>query len=151
TKICFPRQPEEGWSVRAQLFDPNGKAVFAEPLISNVRVGPHGTLGRLQAQFNKLLEKPLLWSADLPHLYTVLVTLIDPAGQAIESTANRIGFRSVEVRDRNLLINGKRVLIKGVNRHDHHDTKGKALDRETMRLDALTMKRFNFNAVRTSH
>ena len=50
-----------------------------------------------------------------------------------------------------LLVNGKRVLIKGVNRHDHHDTKGKALDRETMRLDAVTMKRFNFNAVRTSH
>jgi beta-galactosidase len=151
TKVCFPRQPEEGWSVRAQLFDPNGKAVFAEPLVSSVRVGPHGTLGRLQAQFNELLEKPLLWSADLPNLYTVLVTLVDPAGQAIESTATRIGFRSVEVRDRNLLINGKRVLIKGVNRHDHHETKGKALDRETMRLDALTMKRFNFNAVRTSH
>jgi beta-galactosidase len=50
-----------------------------------------------------------------------------------------------------LLVNGKRVLIKGVNRHDHHDTKGKALDRATMRLDAVTMKRFNFNAVRTSH
>jgi beta-galactosidase len=81
----------------------------------------------------------------------LIVTLIDPKGRAVESTGTRIGFRSVEVRDRMLLVNGKRVLIKGVNRHDHHDTKGKALDRETLRLDALTMKQFNINAVRTSH
>ena len=69
----------------------------------------------------------------------------------MESTSTRVGFRSIEVRDRMLLINGKCVRINGVNRHDHHETKGKALDRETIRLDALLMKRFNFNAVRTSH
>lgn len=151
TKVGFPRQPEEGWSVRAQLFDPKGTAIFPQPLATRVLVGPHGTLGRLYAEFDRLIEKPLLWSSDLPHLYTVAISLHDPQGVAVEHTATRIGFRSVEVRDRLLLINGKRVLIKGVNRHDHHDTKGKALDRETLRLDALTMKRFNFNAVRTSH
>ncbi len=151
TKVGFPRQPEEGWSVCAQLFDPKGKTVFSQPLQSAVIVGPHGTLGRLQAEFDQLIDKPLLWSADLPHLYTAVVTLLNPQGAAVEHTASRIGFRSVEVRDRLLLINGKRVLIKGVNRHDHHETKGKALDRETLRLDALTMKQFNFNAVRTSH
>ncbi|HEY8965518.1 MAG TPA: glycoside hydrolase family 2 TIM barrel-domain containing protein, partial [Candidatus Methylacidiphilales bacterium] len=86
-----------------------------------------------------------------PNLYRLVVTLKDKAGKAVDHTSTRIGFRSVEVRDRNLLVNGKRVLIKGVNRHDHHDTKGKALDRETMRLDAVRMKQFNFNAVRTSH
>ena len=80
-----------------------------------------------------------------------MVTLKNPKGATVEITTTRLGFRSIEVRDRMLLINGKRVLIKGVNRHDHHDTKGKALDRETLRLDAVTMKRFNVNAVRTSH
>ena len=93
----------------------------------------------------------MVWSADLPNLYQIVVTLKSPEGKVIESTSTRVGFRSVEVRDRMLLINGKRVLIKGVNRHDHHDTKGKGLDRDTMRLDGLMMKRHNFNAVRTSH
>jgi beta-galactosidase len=150
-KIGFPRQPEEGWLVEAQLFDPRGKAIFERPLRSTIPAGEAFAWPRLQAEFDEPIKKPLLWSAELPHLYTVVVTLKNPEGNGIESTATRIGFRSVEVKDRMLLVNGKRVLIKGVNRHDHHDTKGKALDRETMRLDAVTMKRFNFNAVRTSH
>jgi len=150
-RIGFPRQPEEGWVVEAQLFDPKGNAVFEKALASNVPVGPPCTISRLQAEFNEPVEKPLLWSTEMPHLYTVVVTLKNREGETVESTATRIGFRSIEVKDRSLLINGRRVLIKGVNRHDHHESKGKALDRETLRLDALTMKRFNFNAVRTSH
>ena len=150
-KIGFPRQPEEGWLVEAQLFDPKGKAIFKRPLQSTVPAGDPFAWPRLQAEFNEPVKNPLLWSAELPHLYTVVVTLKSPEDKIIESTATRVGFRSVEVKDRMLLVNGKRVLIKGVNRHDHHDTKGKALDRETMRLDAVTMKRFNFNAVRASH
>jgi beta-galactosidase len=150
-KIGFPRQPEEGWLVEAQLFDPKGKAIFKRPLQATVPAGDPFAWPRLQAEFNEPVKNALLWSAELPHLYTVVVTLKSPEDKSIESTASRVGFRSVEVKDRMLLVNGKRVLIKGVNRHDHHDTKGKALDRETMRLDAVTMKRFNFNAVRTSH
>jgi beta-galactosidase len=150
-KIGFPRQPEEGWLVEAQLYDPKGKAIFKRPLRSTVPVGDPFNWPRLQAEFDEPVKKPLLWSAELPHLYTVVVTLKAPEGKDIEFTATRVGFRSVEVKDGTLLVNGKRVLIKGVNRHDHHDTKGKALDRETMQLDAVTMKRFNFNAVRTSH
>jgi beta-galactosidase len=150
-KIGFPRQPEEGWLVEAQLFDPKGKTIFKKPLRSIVPAGNAFAWPRLQAEFDEPVKKPLLWSAELPHLYTVVVTLKSPEGKSIESTATRLGFRSVEVKDRMLLVNGRRVLIKGVNRHDHHDTKGKALDRETMRLDAVTMKRFNFNSVRASH
>jgi len=150
-KVGFPGQPEEKWQVEAQLFDPKGKAVLKKSLHAVVPVGKHGSWPRLQAEFDVPVKKPLLWSAELPHLYKLVVTLKSPQGKVVESTSTRIGFRSIEVRDRMLLVNGKRVLIKGVNRHDHHDTKGKALDRETMRLDAVTMKRFNFNAVRTSH
>ena len=147
----FPGQSEKGWSVEAQLFDPKGKAVFKKKLEAPVTVGLWGARHQQQANFEAEVKKPLLWSAELPHLHTLVVTLKNPLGAAIESTATRIGFRSVEVRERNLLINGKRVLIHGVNRHDHHDTKGKGLDRETLRLDALLMKRYNFNAVRCSH
>ena len=147
----FPRQPEEGWSVEARLFDPKGRPVFKKSLEAPVKVRASSERFRLQANFDQEVKKPLVWSAEIPHLYTLVVTLRNPKGEAVESTSTRVGFRSVEVRDRNLLVNGKRVLIHGVNRHDHHETKGKGLDRETMRLDAVTMKRFNFNAVRCSH
>ena len=147
----FPGSPEEGWSVEAQLYDPRGKAVFTKGLRAEVPAGHPATLSRLEAWIDHAVPRPLLWSAELPHLYTVVVTLRDPRGTAVETTAVRLGFRSVEVRDRMLLVNGRRVLIKGVNRHDHHDTKGKALDRATLRLDAVTMKQCNVNAVRCSH
>jgi beta-galactosidase len=150
-RVDFPAQPEEGWKIEARLFDPAGKAVLAKPLAAPVPAGSKGAWSRLQAVFDHAVRRPQPWSAEQPNLYTLVVTLKDPNGSAIESTSTRVGFRTIEVRDRMLLINGRRVLIKGVNRHDHHDTKGKALDRETMRLDALTMKRFNVNAVRTSH
>ncbi|HEX4140453.1 MAG TPA: glycoside hydrolase family 2 TIM barrel-domain containing protein [Candidatus Methylacidiphilales bacterium] len=150
-RIGFPAQPEEGWKVEARLFDPAAKAVFAKPLQALIPLGEKGAWPRLQAQFNEPVRKPQAWSAEHPNLYRLVVTLKDPKGNVVESTSARVGFRTIEVRDRKLLINGQRVLIKGVNRHDHHDTKGKALDRETLRLDALTMKRFNVNAVRTSH
>lgn len=150
-KLGFPRQPEAGWKVTAQVIDPAGKALFKQPLQSEVSVGSPFHWPRLEVNFDELVKKPLLWSSETPHLYKVVVTLLDPKGRAVESTATRFGFRSIEIGNRNLLINGKRILIKGVNRHDHHDTKGKAIDRETMLLDAVTMKQNNFNAVRTSH
>lgn len=150
-KVGFSGQPEEGWSVAVRLFDPTGSPVFKKALLCPVQVGSPNSCFRLQACFDEPVMKPLLWSAESPSLYKVVVTLRDQNGRDVESTATRIGFRSVVVRDRQLLVNGKRVMIHGVNRHDHHETKGKALDRETMRLDALTMKRFNFNAVRCAH
>jgi beta-galactosidase len=150
-KVGFPDQPEAGWKVEAALFDPTGKAVLKRPLSVLVPVGDHGDWPRLEAHFDAAIKNVLAWSAELPRLYRLVLTLKDGAGKAVESTSLRIGFRTVEVRERKLLVNGRRVLIKGVNRHDHHETKGKALDRATLRLDAVTIKQFNFNAVRTSH
>ena len=150
-KVSFPRQPEAGWKVEAQVLDAKGKPVFAKPLRGEVPLGIHGSWPRLHVEFDERVRRPLIWSAETPHLYRIVVSLKNPKGRVVETTATRIGFRSVEVRDRQLLINGRRVLIKGMNRHDHHDTKGKAVDRATMRLDAVTMKRFNVNAVRAAH
>lgn len=150
-RVSFPRQPESGWTVSAQVFAPSGRAVFARPLQAEVPVGRHGAWPRLEVRFDEAVKRPALWSAETPHLHTLVVTLKDPDGRAVEHASARIGFRSVEVRDRMLLVNGRRVLIHGVNRHDHHETKGKALDRETLRLDAELMKRHNFNAVRCAH
>ena len=91
------------------------------------------------------------WSAEQPALYRVIVELVDPQGRAAAIGAVRCGFRSVEIVGRDLLVNGERVMIRGVNRHDHHPDRGKAVTVEDMRADLVLMKRHNVNAVRCSH
>jgi beta-galactosidase len=92
-----------------------------------------------------------LWSAELPHRYRVMVQLESPEGDIVESVQVFTGFRHIEIRDRNLLINGQRVIFQGVNRHDHHPVRGKAVTLEDMRADVVAMKLHNVNAVRCSH
>ena len=91
------------------------------------------------------------WSSELPRLYELEVTLRRPDATVADRTLIRIGFRSVEVRGRDLLINGERVLIRGVNRHDFDQHSGRVISRDSMRADLVAMKRHGFNAVRTSH
>ncbi|MFA6960877.1 MAG: glycoside hydrolase family 2 TIM barrel-domain containing protein [Opitutaceae bacterium] len=142
----------QGISAEIRLLDPKGREVFQKPL-----TGTHeGREKRwncnplhLRIDLGSSVARPQLWSHETPVLYTLLVTLKTPDGTT--HTATRIGFRRVEIRDRDLLINGKRVLIKGVNRHDHHPDFGKAVPYDTLVKDVTLMKQFNFNAVRTSH
>jgi len=91
------------------------------------------------------------WSAELPNLYELEVLLRRPDGGVADRTIVRVGFRSIEVRGRDLLINGERVFIRGVNRHDFDQHSGRVISRESMRADPVAMKRHGFNAVRTSH
>ena len=91
------------------------------------------------------------WSAEKPFLYNLVLTLKGSDGEVIESIARKTGFRSVEIKDGQLLVNGKYVYLKGVNYHEHHDLTGHVVDRETMTRDITLMKRNNINAVRTSH
>jgi beta-galactosidase len=135
--------------VEAQLYDPDGKQVFKKPLAGEVEMARGCKQGHFQAVLRSSVKNPQLWSHESPTLYTLVVTL--QASEGISHTSVKIGFRHIAIGQRNLLINGKRVLIKGVNRHDHHDTLGKAVPYEMMRRDALLMKQFHFNAVRTSH
>ena len=91
------------------------------------------------------------WSAESPKLYEIEFELIDPQGKSLEVITQRIGFRSVQVRGKELLVNGKPIIIYGVNRHDFNKETGRVLTRELMRADLLELKRWNFNAIRTSH
>ena len=91
------------------------------------------------------------WSAESPTRYRVTAELLDPDGNVVEAHTQLVGFRSVEVRDRRLLVNGEPVWIFGVNRHDHHPTRGKAVTVDDMRDDLLAMRRHNITAVRCSH
>lgn len=91
------------------------------------------------------------WSAEVPTLYPLRVVLRAPTGEVAEEVALRIGFRRVEIRGLDLLMNGRRVFIRGVNRHDFDPATGRVIAPEAMRADLVQMKRFGFNAVRTSH
>ena len=91
------------------------------------------------------------WSAELPNLYTLNIELIDPQGTVIEVSQQRIGFRSIVIKGQDFLVNGQPIIFYGINRHDFNRFTGRALTRDDMRQDLLELKRWNFNAVRTSH
>lgn len=97
------------------------------------------------------VSAPLLWSAETPHLYRLTLTLLDAQGQVVESEACDVGFRQVEISNGLLKLNGQPLLIRGVNRHEHHPDTGQVVDEATMRQDIALMKQHNFNAVRCSH
>lgn len=91
------------------------------------------------------------WSDEAPILYTLLLTIVDSVGKAIEHYSTRLGFRRVEIKAGQLLLNGKPILIKGVNRHEHDMLTGHAITEASMEQDIRLMKQFNLNAVRTAH
>ncbi|WP_369064246.1 beta-galactosidase [Enterobacter sp. MALB-1] len=95
--------------------------------------------------------EPALWSAETPALYRLTITLMDAQGNVLEIEACDIGFRRVEISNGLLKLNGKPLLIRGVNRHEHHPENGQVMDEATMRRDIELMKQHNFNAVRCSH
>ena len=97
------------------------------------------------------VDKPDLWSAETPHLYRLTVALLDAQGRVLEAEACDVGVRKVEISHGQLKVNGKALLIRGVNRHEHHPESGQAVDEATMRRDIELMKQHNFNAVRCSH
>ncbi|MCP4450726.1 MAG: DUF4981 domain-containing protein [Planctomycetes bacterium] len=91
------------------------------------------------------------WSAETPHLYELVIHLRDEAGKTIEVVRQDVGFRTIEITEQQLRVNGKAVTLKGVNLHEHHDVKGHVVDEATMLADIRVMKSHNINAVRTSH
>ena len=91
------------------------------------------------------------WSAEQPHLYTLTIVLRSPSGEIRDQTSLRIGFKRVELRGRQLLINGQPILLRGVNRHDFNQHTGRVVSADGMRQDVVLMKQFGFNALRTSH
>jgi len=91
------------------------------------------------------------WSAETPNLYRLLLEFHDAKGALVSSTSGKVGFRTVEVKDGEVRVNGKRVMIKGVNRHEHDPHTFHVMSEESMRKDIELMKQANINAVRTSH
>ncbi len=97
------------------------------------------------------IEAPELWSAEMPNLYELLLTVKDRTGAVTEVIRQDVGFRRFEMKDGIMLLNGKRIVFKGVNRHEFNTHTGRVPDKEALKKDILTMKRHNINAIRTSH
>lgn len=101
--------------------------------------------------FTAVIKNVNKWSDETPYLYTALITLRDSKGNMIEATSHKIGFRKVEIKNAQLLVNGKWIMVHGVNRHEHDETLGHVPTRELMIKDIQLMKQFNINAVRSCH
>ncbi len=154
--VNFSKQSLEGWTIQAQLYDARKRSVFAKPLrVAAETVVEAWYAGQRNPVEFALLEgrvaNPKKWSAEIPNLYTLVLTLVDDRGRVVEAESERIGFREIEIRDERLWINGRQVLLYGVNRHENHPDRGDAVPREHMIQDIRLMKQFNINAVRTSH
>jgi beta-galactosidase len=145
-------EPAPGWRVAVALETLDGKPLLRAPLTGEV---PSDRRPYLFAGHNVRVRadvpraKP--WSAEAPQLYRAVISLLGPDGEVREVVAQRVGFRTVEVGQRQLRINGQPVLIHGVNRHDHHPDTGKTVTVDDMRADLCSMKQHNLNAVRCSH
>jgi beta-galactosidase len=152
TTVGFTDAPAAGWRVRTWAETLAG-ARLAAPRIGWVpyRFESPYVFAGFDVCASWELPKVTPWSAETPARYRVCVELLAPDGSVAHTTSQLIGFRHVEVRDRQLLVNGERIWIFGVNRHDHHPDRGKAVTVADMRGDLEMMRRHNITAVRTSH
>lgn len=141
----------------AQLYDANNQPLFKENLKKPVKEMINESYPRLDnlrfGMFKETIKNPLKWSAESPNLYTLVMTIKDANGTVTESKSCKVGFRSIEFSKENgkMLINGKETYVYGINRGDHHPIRGKALTRADIKEDLVTIKKFNFNLIRTSH
>ncbi len=152
TTVAFREHAEKGWSVRAALETLDGTALAASDAITvpSTFAKPYVFAGH-RAVWTAEIAAVSAWSAEHPHRYRVVAELVDPSGSVTETHTQLVGFRCVEVRDRQLLVNGQPIWIFGVNRHDHHPRRGKAVTTDDMRADLLAMRAHNITALRTSH
>ncbi|GAA1593750.1 glycoside hydrolase family 2 TIM barrel-domain containing protein [Actinoplanes couchii] len=139
----------EGWGVTTELDGvpvprdtAHEQAQIADDRVSDWWAEP---------RFTTVVPDVVPWSDETPALHTLTVVLHDADGAELDRTENRVGFRDVEIRGLDLLVNGVRVMIRGVNRHDFDPVTGRTVTAEQMRADLVLMKRHGFNAVRTSH
>ncbi len=129
--------------LRFTLKDATGKEVASSGVLTNKG-------GCVETRFD--ISNPHKWTAEIPYLYRLEVATIDAKNnKEIEIIPQRVGFRKVEIKDKQVLINGKAVLIKGVNRHEMDPDGGYNVSRERMLQDLKIMKQLNVNAIRTCH
>lgn len=128
-------------SVVTELSDVSGKTIFTKKI----------SVVNKDQKLNFVVENPAKWTAETPNLYKLTAILKNEEGKVLEVIQNKIGFRTVEIKNYQLLVNGKPILIKGVNRHEMDPGTGSYVSKERMLQDIRIMKENNINAVRTCH
>ena len=128
------------------LLDGEGKKALAETR----GAGPDKD-GQALIRFDGTIKNVGPWSAETPRLYRLVLELKDASGRTLEAVTSKIGFRTTEIKNGRLLVNGAAVLLKGVNRHEHDPYTAHVISEESMRRDIELMKQSNINAVRTCH
>ncbi len=137
----------ESYSVQVTLYDNKRKDIFSKAF----NLDP---LKERQTDSVSLIQKilnPEKWSAEFPNLYSVQIQLKNSNGELMETAGCQVGFRKIEIKDQQVLINGKPIIIRGTNLHEHHEKYGHYVDYATRLKDIQLMKQNNLNAIRTSH
>ncbi|MEO8534524.1 MAG: glycoside hydrolase family 2 TIM barrel-domain containing protein [Flavobacterium sp.] len=132
--------------LEARLVDASGKNVFTKVLNVNFEGNKTQTVN-----FAQKVSNPKLWSSEAPNLYNLVLTLKNENGSIIESVSTEAGFRKIELKGGQLLVNGVRLMVHGVNIHEHNPVTGHYQDEATMMKDIKLMKQLNINSVRCSH
>ncbi|KAL6129418.1 hypothetical protein ACLB2K_072768 [Fragaria x ananassa] len=149
----------DNFTIEAALFDSGswysigGSADLLSSNVANLKLdlSPGSILGFRDYLLVGRLEMPRLWSAEQPNLYTLVVILKDTSGNIVDCESCLVGIRQVSKAPKQLLVNGHPIIIRGVNRHEHHPRLGKTNIESCMIKDLVLMKQYNINAVRNSH
>jgi len=137
----------EGCCVEARLFDSQG----VDSANMSVDVPPIQSNGETSLALSASVAAPQKWSAEIPALYTLQICLRGSGGDEVEALQINFGFRKVEIKGGQILVNGQNIVFRGVNRHECHPIVGQSISKEQMEADVVLMKQYNVNAVRTSH
>ena len=151
----------EGYRLVATLFDGNSP-VCCDTIATDETLDLAHKASRMNEwfpqrgyrKFNRMemkVDHPRLWSVDHPNLYTLRLQLQNADGTIVEQTTQQVGFRTIEIADGRLLINGRAIKIRGVNRHEHDPYRARVMTEELMKQDLQLMKQANINAVRLAH
>ncbi len=152
TVVDFGGRPAPGWTVKVSVTGPTGRRLgrtatapvphrFAQPYVFS----GHSVTVTVD------VRRAMPWSAETPNRYAVQIELCDPSGRVRHAEQQCVGLTRVEVGDRQLRVNGQPIWVFGVNRHDHHPDRGKAVTTDDMRADLVQMRAHNITAIRTSH
>ena len=136
---------KSNFAVQSKLYDSNNKLI--KIIKNNIEIE---SLSSKKVNLNDKIIDPLLWSAEQPNLYYLTTSLIQN-GKETHSVGQQVGFRKIELKTGQVLVNNQPILFKGVNRHEHDEFSGHIVSKESMLKDIEIMKQNNINAVRTSH
>ncbi len=143
----FEKKPADDIYFEARLLAPDGA------MVANLSAETHPIAAGAETSLKLTIKlaAPQKWSAEIPVLYTIQLILSDHQKNDIEATQIKFGFRKVEIKGKQILVNGQNIIFRGVNRHECHPMVGQSIDKAQMETDVILMKQNNVNAVRTSH